>query len=90
MAAGCLREDRWLVHHLATDLPAADIISLARETTADLVVLSSASTGTARLAAQAARDISRAVPGVRVLAGRPGDSLRRLRELARSAVDDGA
>ena len=29
MAAACLREDRWLVHHLAADLPVAEVIGLA-------------------------------------------------------------
>ena len=32
MAAACLREDHWRVHHLAADLPAADVIALAADT----------------------------------------------------------
>ena len=40
MAAACLREDHWLVHHLAVDLPVAEVIGLALEVGADLVVLS--------------------------------------------------
>jgi hypothetical protein len=48
-------------------------------------VLSSATAGAVRLARQEAREIRQALPGVRVLAGRPGDTLGQLRELARSA-----
>jgi acyl-CoA synthetase (AMP-forming)/AMP-acid ligase II len=32
MAAACLREDRWLVHHLATDLPVAEVAQRHRGT----------------------------------------------------------
>jgi MerR family transcriptional regulator, light-induced transcriptional regulator len=83
MAAACLREDRWLVHHLANDLPAAEVAGLAQDSDASLVVLSSATATAARAAFRGAREISRVVPGVLVLIGRPGDSLVRLRELAR-------
>jgi MerR family transcriptional regulator, light-induced transcriptional regulator len=83
MAAACLREDRWLVHHLAADLPVAEVIGLALDTGADLVVLSSATVQTARAARRAAREIGFSAPRLRVLAGRPGDSLRQLREMAR-------
>src|SRR5580692_4003164 len=84
MAAVCLREDHWLVHHLAADLPVAEVTGLALGAGADLVVLSCASTRTARLATRAARDIGRAAPSLRVLVGRPGDSLRQLQHLARA------
>jgi len=84
MAAACLREDRWLVHHLAADLPVAEVTGLALEVGADLVVLSSVTDQTARLARRAAREIGLSAPRLRVLAGRPGDSLSRLRELARN------
>jgi len=83
MAAACLREDRWLVHHLAADLPVADVIGMAVDTGADLVVLSCATTQTARVARRAAREIGSSAPGLRVLVGRPGDTLTQLRELAR-------
>jgi MerR family transcriptional regulator, light-induced transcriptional regulator len=83
MAAACLREDRWLVHHLAADLPVADVIGLALEAGADLVVLSSATAQAARAARRAAREIGFAAPRLRVLAGRPGDRLSQLREMAR-------
>lgn len=85
MAAACLRQDRWQVHHLGADLPQTDLIELARSTAADLVVLSAASVAAARRAARAERDILTQLPGVRVLTGRPGATLRQLRDLARAA-----
>jgi methanogenic corrinoid protein MtbC1 len=87
MATACLREDRWLVHHLSVDIPVAEVADLALDTGASLVVLSAATAESAQLAARAADDIMRAAPGLCVLAGRPGDSLGQLRELARAAVD---
>jgi MerR family transcriptional regulator, light-induced transcriptional regulator len=89
MAAACLREDHWHVHHLAADIPAADVISLAADTGASLIVLSSATSGAARLAAKETREIRERLPNTRVLAGRPGDTLSRLRELARASQDPG-
>jgi B12 binding domain len=83
MAAACLRQDRWLVHHLAADLPAADVIGLALDVGADLVVLSAATAQTARAARRAAREIGLSAPRLRVLAGRPGDTLSQLLKLAR-------
>ncbi|TVZ04816.1 helix-turn-helix domain-containing protein [Trebonia kvetii] len=85
MAAACLREDHWQVHHLAADLPAAEVIAIAAETGATLIVLSSATASAVSAAASEAREIGVLLPAVRVLAGRPGDTLARLRELARSA-----
>ena len=84
MAAASLREDHWQVHHLAADLPVADVISLAADTAAGLIVLSSATAGAVRLARQEAREIRDHLPGVHVLTGRPGDTLGQLRELARA------
>jgi hypothetical protein len=78
MAAACLREDRWLVHHLATDLPAEDVARLAGQFGAGLIVLSSARSETARRARQAARVITATRPHLNVLTGRPGDSLHDL------------
>ena len=78
MAAACLREDRWLVHHLASDLPAAEAARLAGQVGADLVVLSSARSETARQARQAARAITATRPHLNVLTGQPGDSLHDL------------
>jgi MerR family transcriptional regulator, light-induced transcriptional regulator len=85
MATACLREDRWLVHHLAADLPVAEVTARAVQASAGLVVLSSATTESALLAPDAAADITRAAPGLHVLTGRPGDTLSQLRQLARSA-----
>jgi MerR family transcriptional regulator, light-induced transcriptional regulator len=85
MAAACLREDRWLVHHLAVDLPVTEVIGLALDTGADLVVLSSATAQTARAGRRAAREIGFSAPRLRVLAGRPGETLTQLLTLARSS-----
>jgi len=82
MAAACLREDHWQVHHLAADLPAAEVTDFAADVGAALVVLSSATPGAARLAAWEAGEIRERLPRARVLAGRPGGTLSRLRELA--------
>jgi methanogenic corrinoid protein MtbC1 len=85
MGAACLREDRWHVHHLAADLPVSEVADLAADTGADLVVLSSATTQSAQFAEQAVREIGRRLPGVRVLVGRPGDTLALLRDQARNS-----
>jgi MerR family transcriptional regulator, light-induced transcriptional regulator len=90
MAATCLRQDRWLVHHLATDLPVAEVTQLAATVRADLVVFSSATPQGARRARFAARDAAAADPRPLALAGRPGDSLQDLIQLARSAHDTNA
>jgi MerR family transcriptional regulator, light-induced transcriptional regulator len=84
MAVACLREDRWLVHHLATDLPVAEASRLALGIGASLIVFSTAAAGTGRRAADAAREITAAHPELRVLVGQPGDSLHQLRQLARN------
>ena len=84
MAAACLREDRWQVQDLAADLPTDEVIGLAAETGASLVVLSSATAEAVKRASREAREIGERLPEARVLAGRPGDTLRRLRELART------
>jgi MerR family transcriptional regulator, light-induced transcriptional regulator len=85
MAAGCLREDRWHVHHLGSDLPPGEVGRLAREVGARLVVLSSATAETARRASAQAAELARENPGLRVLAGRPGDTLYQLVQSARQA-----
>jgi MerR family transcriptional regulator, light-induced transcriptional regulator len=90
MAAACLRQDRWLVHHLATDLPVAEVTRLAAAVGADLVVFSSATPHGARRARAAARAAAAADPHPHALAGQPGDSLRDLIQLARSARGPGA
>jgi MerR family transcriptional regulator, light-induced transcriptional regulator len=87
MAAACLREDRWVVHHLASDLPVEEVTRLAGQVGAGLVVLSSAMRETAWQAQQAAPAIIASCPGLTVLAGRPGDSLR---DLLAGAVSGGS
>ena len=88
MATACLREDRWLVHHLAADVPVAEVVSLALDTGVTLVVLSAATAEGARLAQQAAEEITLTAPGLRVLADQPGHPLSQLRESARATVAD--
>jgi excisionase family DNA binding protein len=68
MAAACLREDHWQVHYLAADLPWAEILRLATDADADLIVLSTTTaTGShGAAAAQAALDtaaLDTAAPG---------------------------
>jgi MerR family transcriptional regulator, light-induced transcriptional regulator len=90
MAAACLREDRWLVHHLAADLPVNEVGMLAAETGAELVVLSAATAKGNEAAAGAGRQVKAVAPGLAVLTGRPGDSLYELISQARTvAAGDG-
>lgn len=90
MAAACLREDRWLVNHLAADLPADEVSRLAAQTGAQLVVLSAATAEGSKAAAAAVRQITAVAPGLAVLTGRPGASLYQLISLARTATGRGA
>ncbi len=83
MAAGTLREDHWLVQHLATDLPANEVGRLAHDVAARLVVLSAVTEEGAEQGAAEAAQLAEAYPGLLVLAGRPGESLYDLRELTR-------
>jgi MerR family transcriptional regulator, light-induced transcriptional regulator len=85
MAAACLREDHWQVHHLAADLPVADLMDLVGDTGATLIVLSAATAGGARLGLREARQVRDRLPRVQVLAGRPGETLAQLRDQARAA-----
>jgi MerR family transcriptional regulator, light-induced transcriptional regulator len=86
MATACLREDRWLVHHLAADLPVSEVTGLALVAGASLVVLSSATTEGGQRGRAAADEITRSAAGLHVLAGRPGDTLSQLRQLARATM----
>jgi MerR family transcriptional regulator, light-induced transcriptional regulator len=87
MAAGTLREDRWLVQHLASDLPANEVGRLADDVAARVIVLSAATREGAERGAAEAAQLAQAYPGMLVLAGRPGESLRDLRELTRMLAD---
>jgi MerR family transcriptional regulator, light-induced transcriptional regulator len=40
MAALALRDDRWKVHHLGSDIPVNDLVDFAKSVAADLIVLS--------------------------------------------------
>ena len=86
MAAACLREDRWQVHHLAADLPVSEVVTLAADSGASLVVLSPVTAAAVKVASSEVREIRELLPHTRVLAGRPGDTLSRLRELARTPL----
>src|ERR1700722_2915761 len=81
MAAACLREDRGRAPALGAALPTGELIGFAAEVGAGLIVLSSATADSVRTAGREVREIRARLPQVRVLAGRPGDPLTRLREL---------
>jgi excisionase family DNA binding protein len=83
MAAACLREDRWLVHYLSVNLPVPEVTGLAADVGADLLVLSAVTPQAQRAARRAAREAAASAPGLRVLVGRPGDTLTELLRLAR-------
>jgi hypothetical protein len=59
-----------------------EVVGLAAGTRAGLVVLSSATIESFRLAEQAVGEIAHRLPGVRVPVGRPGETLTRLRDQA--------
>jgi len=80
MAAVCLRSDRWQVHHLGTQVPAADLVALLRAVRADLLVLSLCHPPT-EVAVDATAGAA-AEAGVRVLVGGPGQTLPQLLQLA--------
>lgn len=85
MAAACLREARWHVHHLSADLPADEIGRLAAAVGASLVVLSTATRAGAVSADETVPSVRAAAPGATVVVGHPGDSLTALRELTKHA-----
>jgi excisionase family DNA binding protein len=82
MATACLRENHWHVHHLACDLPAPEISTLAAAVSANLVVLSTASTTGATRAGEAEQLLHASDPGIDVLVGHCGDTLDELRNRA--------
>ena len=85
MAAACLRENHWHVHHLASDLPALEIGALAAAVSANLIVLSTATATGATRADQAAHLLHASDPGIVVLVGHSGDTLDELRNRAADA-----
>jgi excisionase family DNA binding protein len=70
MAAVALRSDRWQVHHLGTEVPLPDLIGLAGQVAAGLVVLSITYLPARLEAVATARAL--AATGCRCLIGRPG------------------
>ena len=86
MAAACLRGDRWLVHHLASDLPVEEVTRLAGEVGAGLVVLSSARSETTRQAQQAAVALARRGAAVHFLARDPGRAERTRHAIAAASA----
>ncbi len=89
MAALVLRDERWKVHHLGSNLPVHDLLEFAKKIQADLVVLSvTFRPGDAENGAyNGTRDIHGLVDaleaqGHRVLLGGPGRTLTELVELA--------
>lgn len=84
MASLALRADRWQVHYLGTQVPYDQLVELARQVKATLVVLSVADT---RLHAETRRWAERVEEdlGVACLVGRPGASLRDLCHAAKCA-----
>ena len=82
MAAAALREDRWHVDHLGSDVPPRELIRFARETGADLVVLSVTNPGEAAPAHRTRRRLERA--GIPTLVGSPSQTLDELLVQARA------
>jgi len=83
MATLCLRADRWQVHHLGTQVPVRDLVTMLQSVKADLLVLSvcnPALNGTVDVAARAGVEA-----GVKVLVGGPNRPLRHLLEQARTS-----
>jgi methanogenic corrinoid protein MtbC1 len=78
MAAACLRENHWQVHHFAADLPTTEISALAQDVAAELVVLSTASADGAAAAAAAAALLRSQLPRAITLIGRSGETLADL------------
>ena len=81
LAAICLREDNWLVHHLGADLPADELMRFCHRQHVDLVVLT---VTVSKLRAAATRTAEQLHGlGLRALVGGPGRSLDELQHLAR-------
>jgi excisionase family DNA binding protein len=82
MAAAALREDRWHVDHLGSDVPPGELLRFARETGADVVVLSVTNPAQAAAAHRTRRRLEQA--GTPTLVGSPGQTLDELLEQARA------
>ena len=82
MGAIVLRADRWRVHHLGTQVPVDDLLTMARRE-AQLVVLSYTNDSSRQPTADVAALLRAA--GLRVLVGSPGAPLKELVTEARAA-----
>ena len=83
MATATLREDRWHVEHLGSDVPPEEVISFAGGAGADLVVLSVTNPALEELAVETSRRLQRT--GVAAIVGGPGRTLEELRTEARAS-----
>lgn len=89
MAAMALRSDRWRVHHLGANVPAADLVALAARVEADVVVLSlTVVTGDGPDAEVERLRDALADHGIALLVGRPGATLQDLLDDVRAAAKD--
>jgi len=82
MAAAALREDRWHVEHLGSDVPAEEVVRFAGAAAADLVVLSVTNPALEAEAVTTSRRLEDA--GVPTIVGGPGRTLDELRAEARA------
>jgi excisionase family DNA binding protein len=81
LAAICLREDNWLVHHLGADLPTDELMRFCHRQHIDLVVLTVTVIELRAAATRTAEQLH--ALGLRALVGGPGRSLDELQHLAR-------
>lgn len=81
LAAICLREDNWVVHHLGADLPADELTRFCRRQPVDLVVLTVTVSELRAAATRTAEQLHGL--GLRALVGGPGRGLDELQRLAR-------
>jgi MerR family transcriptional regulator, light-induced transcriptional regulator len=82
MAAAALREDRWNVEHLGSEVPPDDLLRFAQQIEADLVVLTVTNTDLLADVERARRRLERA--GLPTIVGRPGRTLDDLMAAARA------
>jgi MerR family transcriptional regulator, light-induced transcriptional regulator len=83
MAAMALREDRWRVHHLGTQVPQEDLLALAKDVDADIIVISASTSSSTSSAAMADLIERLESAGHQVLTGGPGKRLSDLISAAR-------
>ncbi len=88
MATAALRSQRWLVHHIGTQVPPEDFIFIAKEVAATLIVVTLTHTPALDQANQI--ETLAKTQGIRSLVGAPGMTIRTLVELAnaRPIVDN--